>query len=499
MHDTSKNIVTLTVPADMSMLAPTLDYIEALLKNTGITPPDVLRMRLGLEEASVHVIEHAFDPGEEGSFDIILQRRPNKIALQVRDKGLPVDFRKLEQDASAGLGLRLIRGIADEVQFLYLGKEGKCIELVKELPCLSAAETLSDGEKKELEKMEPVQVEQATIALRFMTPDDASAMARCVYRSYGYTYAMEAIYYPDRIRENLASGLVKSVVAVDENTGEIVGHLALTFPTPGAKVADSGQAVVDPRYRGHNIFKDMKKFMVEYARTTGMFGIYSEAVTTHAFTQKGNLSIGAFETGFLLCFVPDTMHFKKIQDVNAPPVRQSAVLFYLRTNPEPERTIYPPARHAALIEEIYQRNTFRRTYGIAPVSETPEAATLSTADLLVHDAIKRALITVSTYGADFAAMLRHRLALLIEKKIELIFLDLPLSDPATATRYEDAEKAGFFFVGVMPEIDEQGDYARFLFLNGVTVEPDKYVRVSDFVQKLFDYIMAERARYAGSR
>lgn len=85
-------------------------------------------------------------------------------------------------------------------------------------------------------------------------------------RSFGYTYALESIYDPDRIRENIESGLTRSVVCVDKETSEIVGHLALTFPAPGAKVVDSGQAVVDPRYRGHNIFKNMKTFMVRSRR-----------------------------------------------------------------------------------------------------------------------------------------------------------------------------------------------------------------------------------------
>ena len=492
MPDINKPLAQLSIPAEAQALGPALDFFESMLKIIGFDKKDTLRMRLALEEASLNVIEHAFDPDEKGELDIVLERRPNQVVLLVLDKGLPVDFRQVEQGKSEGMGLKLIRGMTDEVTFLNLGKNGKCVELIKNIPYKIISDTLTEQEKKELKEMDKTRLESADIELRFMTPDDATAMARCVYRSYGYSYALDSIYYPDKIRENLESGIVKSVISIDKNTKEIVGHLALAYPSIGAKVADSGQAVVDPRYRGHNLFKRMKSFMVEYAQQVGLYGVYSEAVTVHPYTQKGNLSIGAYETGFLLCFIPDSMNFKKIQDEGAVPFRQSVVFFYLRTNPEPNRIVYIPHRHQTIIDKIYKRNNFNRTYGVASGKLIiPE---ITEANLKIIESIQMSYICVINYGYDFSAMLKHRLAELIEKKIEINFLDLPMSHPDTATMYKEAEKLGFFFVGIIPEIDEQGDYVRFLYLNGVKVEPEKYCLVSDFVQELFDYIIKERER-----
>jgi len=193
-----------------------------------------------------------------------------------------------------------------------------------------------------------------------------------------------------------------------------------------------------------------------------------------------------------LCFIPDSMNFKKIQDEGAVPFRQSVVFFYLRTNPEPNRIVYIPHRHQTIIDKIYKRNNFNRTYGVASGKLIiPE---ITEANLKIIESIQMSYICVINYGYDFSAMLKHRLAELIEKKIEINFLDLPMSHPDTATMYKEAEKLGFFFVGIIPEIDEQGDYVRFLYLNGVKVEPEKYCLVSDFVQELFDYIIKERER-----
>ena len=34
-----------------------------------------------------------------------------------------------------------------------------------------------------------------------MRPEESVELSRCVYRSYGYSYDWDYVYYPDRIRE----------------------------------------------------------------------------------------------------------------------------------------------------------------------------------------------------------------------------------------------------------------------------------------------------------
>lgn len=73
----------------------------------------------------------------------------------------------------------------------------------------------------------------------------------------------------------------------------------------------------------------------------------------------------------------------------------------------------------------------------------------------------------------------------------MIFLDLPLSDPYTAEASGIVENLHFFFAGIIPEIDHQGDHIRFLYHHGVRIDADAYVRVSDFSNELFDYVIRE--------
>lgn len=484
------DITKLTIPAKKNFLGFALDYFENILSTSGLEQKDILKMRLATEESSMNVIDHAFDPDEDGKFNIIYARRPNQVVIKVHDKGLPSDFHTALNEQGEGLGIRLMKGVTDEVRFLNLGRDGKQVELIKNLPYKNISETLSEDEKEAIDKMDKTRVEKPNIEMRFMKPDEASTMARCVYRSYGYSYSLDFIYYPEKIKENLESGVVKSVVCVDED-GEIVGHLALNFEFAGAKVGETGQAVVDPRYRGHSLFTKMKKYMVDYAIESGMYGIYSEAVTPHTYTQKGNLKLGAHETGFLICYVPATVDFKKIQYEDAVPLRQSAVLFYLKTNEEPERIYYPPVRHKDIIQKIYERSELNRE--LKEVQKPEITDDVCKFNLKLSEDAKRSFIRIISYGKDFESVIRFHFNDFCLKKMEVIFVDLPLSEPLTASIYEFLESMGFFFVGIIPELDN-GDVVRFEYLNNVEVNPDIIARASDFVNELFDYIMDERER-----
>jgi len=189
-----------------------------------------------------------------------------------------------------------------------------------------------------------------------MTAADAVSMARCMYRSYGYSYGNDFVYYPEKIVELIKSKLLHSCVVFNPEA-ELIGHLAMILDTPDAKVDETGMAVVDPRYRGHGIFNKTKLFLINYAKKHNISGIYSEAIAVHPYTQKGNISIGAHETGFLIGFTPSTMFFKKIESRQRTK-RQTTVLFYLKLN-DKERTVYTPFHHKAMIKKIYKINELK--------------------------------------------------------------------------------------------------------------------------------------------
>lgn len=238
MNIAEEQIIRLTLQAKVDFLPGAMGLIREVTSKLGLEEKDARRMELVAEEACINIIEHAFE-GESGTYDIAIIRRPGQVVIAVEDRGLPLDYRKIEGDKESGLGIILMKAFADEVHFLNLGRLGKRVELVKTLP----EKNLDSFLKETVAPVSPL-VKESDITVRLMRPDETINLARCAYRCYGYTYVSDHIYYPERSREMVESGLMISVVAVTPQD-EIIGHLAVVKETPEALVGESGQAIVD--------------------------------------------------------------------------------------------------------------------------------------------------------------------------------------------------------------------------------------------------------------
>ena len=72
-------------------------------------------------------------------------------------------------------------------------------------------------------------------------------------RCYGDSYDAAWVYDPDRGGRRLRRGTLWSTVGIADG-GEVVAHVGLARQRPDDDVAESGQAVVDPEYRGRHLF-----------------------------------------------------------------------------------------------------------------------------------------------------------------------------------------------------------------------------------------------------
>jgi hypothetical protein len=152
--------------------------------------------------------------------------------------------------------------------------------------------------------------------------------------------------------------------------GEIVAHQGLKEEHRDSPVAEIMMGVVDPRFRGRGLFEKMKKISFEYIKETGVYGLFVEAVTVHAYSQNANRALGARETGILLGFIPKDSEFIAFGKLDS---RQSAVLLYNRLSSEPERVVYLPTHHQTIIQKIYDYGDFRHSYLRASIGLSREA------------------------------------------------------------------------------------------------------------------------------
>jgi len=383
----------------------------------------------------------------------------------------------------------LRHSFADEAHFINLGRSGNRVELVKHLPHEDVRDHLLENEQQRVAQA-PAAPEDMSPKIRMIRPGESRTLSRSVYRSYGYSYDWEDIYYPDRIREFQESGLMRSCVAATPKS-EFEGHLALRLEHQASPVGEAGQAVVDPCFRGHHLFEKMKTFLAEDSKDRGMYGLYSEATAVHPYSQRGNLRLGAKETGFLLGYIPASVSYKDISEGRAGR-RGSAALFYMQLNEEPGREIYPPAPYRDAVQRAIEHNGLRRIVQDSSDTNTEtEIASHSPLSVSVRRNHNLAVLWVIKLGADLPELMWLRLWELCLHRIDCIYVDLPLSHPAIQDRGARLAELGFFFGGIIPEL-RGGDILRLQYLNNVEVERDDVHTASYFGEGLLDLIFAQR-------
>src|SRR5262249_23677684 len=144
--------------------------------------------------------------------DVVIARRPGQFVVSVEDQGLPFDWSALESATGAGPAGPSLTAFADQVHFQCLGPRGNRVEIVKRLP-FAHIDTYPGIPAPPTAPSPAPPVSTQPVTLRAMTPEDAIAVARCTYTVYGYTVPDEYLYFPDRIKEMLAGGLLQVSVA----------------------------------------------------------------------------------------------------------------------------------------------------------------------------------------------------------------------------------------------------------------------------------------------
>jgi serine/threonine-protein kinase RsbW len=489
----SRPIARITVAANPEFLPAVLAFLREAAAQAGLGSADVATLEHTVDEVAHNVIVHGFPSGHDGTFDVVLERRPGQIVVAVEDQGLPFDWSGLEAAAKSRPTRSEQSGRVDEVHFQNLGRGGNRVEIVKRLP-FKHIDAYPGTEPPPAAKMSPPPVSNQPVTLRPMTADDAIAVARCTYAVYGYSLPDEFLYFPDRMKEMLAGGLLEVCVAVTSD-GEIIACLTRELERSGGLVGYLGEGMVDPRFRHHGLLEQMLVFFKNRAVTQGLLGLYGEAVTVHPYSQKSNLAMGFSETGVQMGDESTAVVFKAIDD-RAQSKRTATMLEYLQTVPSPARVVYPPARHRDIIERIYRQGKFNRTLAEPPTG-TAGLAPHAQVSVQVFPQWGQAVMRVTTYGADLTSVVRVRLRELCRRRLDWIAVELPLSHPGASLLCDGLEALGFFFAGIIPELADD-DVLRLQYLNEIEADVESAQLASDFARELYTYVVRAMESTPGS-
>jgi hypothetical protein len=322
---------------------------------------------------------------------------------------------------------------------------------------------------------------------RRLEAGEGQLVTEAIRVAYGDSYDVRWVYDAEEVCARLAAGTYVSFVA-ESTGGELLCHEGMSLAAAGDAVGHSGQAVTMPAARGQHIFTRTKRHLMDWAADRGLAGMYSEATAAHPYSQRANLELGAHETGFLLGWIPVSVS----NDAADPrrPRRQSAALFYTKLNDGSERPVYAPERHREIVARTIELCELRGTLANPPAGAEPPARTELHVEVDADHNL--ALLTAVAPGADLEAVVaaeRHHL--FHRERLDAVYLDLPLEDPATALLAEDLERLGVSYAGVFPNSRAEGDVLRTQSLHRARIAPDDIAVASDHGRELLDYVLAD--------
>ena len=483
------------IPNDPKYASAAGKYVVEIAKMIGFDGQDLHTIEQGVRKAIEASIAYSFEPGEKAILGLSCERIATGIKIVIKDKGLPfgdaiaalnADDPGTIEASTPGRQVFQLKDFMDEVLLHNLGHEGKETVLIKNFNNKTTTDYYpecdlppSAGAPPHIPPRRPA----GKCAVRQMKPSEAAEVSKSVYKTYGYSYTNEYVYYPEKIIALNASGRIHSAVAVS-GSDEIAGHCALQYWEENPAIAEFAAGVVKPEFRSQGCFAKMTAYLVNRARSEGIWGVFGQAVTNHTYSQSTGLRSGLNDCGLLLGLVPPTIMFKgfseKLYD------RLSMVLqFRYLDSPSPGK-VYVPAHHQAIVAAIYEN------LGIVPKvlagQKVGKRESKSLFKISVVTSLNFARIMLEDYGPNVIEEIGTKLKELCLKKIEVVHLYLNLFDPRTAHFVEELEKLGFFFAGLLPGGLSTGDALILQYLNNIPIDYDAIRLESDMAARILSHI-----------
>jgi serine/threonine-protein kinase RsbW len=145
LDDDLTRTVRLTIPAKAEYIGLGRLALSGLARlHPDPLPAEVVAdLKLALTEACTNAVRHAYDGGE-GSVEITYELHPDRLVVEVSDDGEGFDLEPApavagdDELVEGGLGIAIIRALADEVRVSGREEGGSTLRFVKNLPVHAA-------------------------------------------------------------------------------------------------------------------------------------------------------------------------------------------------------------------------------------------------------------------------------------------------------------------------------------------------------------------------
>lgn len=133
--------VTLALPLIPDMEIEASKTATAIAESMEMSPDRIDEVRMAVVEACINAFEHSHSTDREFyvTFEVLGEKDPEKLRITVRDTGVgfspatvaePVIAHKIRSQSKRGWGLKIIRGLMDEVE-IRSGEDGTTVVMSK--------------------------------------------------------------------------------------------------------------------------------------------------------------------------------------------------------------------------------------------------------------------------------------------------------------------------------------------------------------------------------
>jgi len=127
--------VRLTIPAKPEYITLGRLALTALAGVRPVKDETLYDLKLALTEACTNSVRHAYQNGRQGSVEIVYELQPDRLVIEVGDEGSGFEPSETngvgEELEEGGLGIEIIRALADEVEIGPRAEGGSRLRFVK--------------------------------------------------------------------------------------------------------------------------------------------------------------------------------------------------------------------------------------------------------------------------------------------------------------------------------------------------------------------------------
>lgn len=278
------------------------------------------------------------------------------------------------------------------------------------------------------------------ICLREFREEDAPALVECIRDEYGATYLKQDFYDSANLVREHRTGHCLFLLA--EAAGEIAAVLGLKFPSTRETMCEWITGIVLKKYRRCGIMKLLfAQALQEMLQRKDISAGYGFSVTYHDISQRSMGALGFHPCGFLLSVLLSQTHSFQL-DANR---KHHHVIIVRKVCQEDAGKIHIPARHEAIVREIYQNLEVRievdtkmvPLMGNSVCRENQDVGQLS------------CTIWVDESGGDLKEQIRDIESRYAEP-LQTYNVFLNICDAKAVAAYECLCEMGYFFAGLRP-------------------------------------------------